>query len=106
MDQAKIVSITLMNFQMTIIYFHGNMGNTRYYRNIIINYDKISMHLEKLLKKNADFIWTLEFQEKNDLLKENLVTMPNLVFFYWTKLFHVNAEASKTTLGVVFGSTM
>ena len=57
--------------------------------------------MEKLLNKDATFYWDEECQAILDVLKENMVTMPILVFPNWKKEFHVHVDASCIALGVV-----
>jgi hypothetical protein len=62
---------------------------------------KIVSPLEKLPYKDTKCIWTHEFQEALDTLKEKLVTASIMVFLDWSNLFHVPVDSSSITLGVV-----
>lgn len=57
--------------------------------------------MEKILKKDVTFCWDEECQQSLDVLKENMVTSPILVFPDWKKDFHVHIDASCVALGVV-----
>jgi hypothetical protein len=57
--------------------------------------------MEKLSKNNIKYQWNDEFQQSLDILKENMVTMPILVFPDWVKEFHVLVDASAIVLGGV-----
>jgi hypothetical protein len=57
--------------------------------------------MEKLLRKDTKFQWNDECQHGLDTLKENVVTMPILVFPDWKKKFHVNVDASSISLGAI-----
>ena len=59
------------------------------------------MPMENMLKKDAAFEWTLEFQGIFDTLKVKMDYAPILVFLDWNKEFHVHVDASSTVLGVV-----
>jgi len=50
--------------------------------------------MEKLLKKDATFCWDEECQRSLDVLKENMVIAPILVFPDWKKELHVHVDAS------------
>ena len=53
------------------------------------------------MKKDIKFDWTPECQASLDILKENMVTAPILVFPDWNKEFHVHVDASSIALGIV-----
>ena len=61
--------------------------------------------MEKQLKKEIKFEWTPECQASLDILKENMVTTPILVFLDWNKEFHVHVDASSIALGIVLAQT-
>ena len=77
------------------------LGHTRYYRKFIKGYAKITTPMEKMLKKEAKFLWNEECQQSLNTLKEKMVTTPIFVFSDWTKPFHVHVDASGIALGVV-----
>lgn len=47
------------------------------------------------------FCWDEEFYKSFELLKENMVTLPILVFPDWLKVFHVHVDAYGITLGAI-----
>ena len=53
------------------------------------------------MKKDATFFWDDECQKSLDVLNENKISAPILVFLYWKKEFHVHVDASCIALGVV-----
>ena len=65
-----------------------------YYRKFIQGYALINTPMEELLKKDGMFCWDEYFQKTFELLKENKVTVPILVFPDWLKVFHAHADAS------------
>lgn len=65
------------------------------------NYANFTSPLEKLLKKDAKFIWIEECKLAFDTLKECLVIAPAPIVPYWNQLFHVNLDASSIMLGTV-----
>lgn len=58
------------------------LGHIGYYCRFMHGYAQITVHLEKLLKKDAKFVWIEECQKVFDALKEKLVTTPILVYPY------------------------
>jgi hypothetical protein len=54
--------------------------------------------MEKLLKKEAKFQRNEDCQKGMDVLKQNLVTVPILVFPDWQKEFHVHVDTSSIVL--------
>jgi hypothetical protein len=57
--------------------------------------------MEKLLRKDTKFQWNEDCQHGLDTLKENMVTMPILVFPDWEKTFHVHVDVTAIALGVI-----
>ena len=57
--------------------------------------------MEKLLKKDAVFEWSLECHSSFNILKAKMALAPILVFSYWNKEFHVHVDAYFVALGVV-----
>jgi hypothetical protein len=57
--------------------------------------------MEKILKKDCQFSWTEECQQRFNTLKQKMVTAPILFFPDWSKEFHVHVNASSISLGVV-----
>ena len=53
------------------------------------------------MKKDVTFCWNEDYKKILDVLKENMVTMPILVFSDWKKEFHVHVDASCIALGAV-----
>lgn len=77
------------------------LGLSSYYRKFIQGYDSISQPLTDLLKKNAIFQWTPQLQLSFDTLKQALVSAPVLALPDFTKGFHLETDASGTSIGAV-----
>jgi hypothetical protein len=60
----------------------------------------ITTPLEKLLKNEAQFVWTKECHSTFDQLKEKLASTPNLIFLNWKHNFHVHVDASSIPLDI------
>ena len=100
-DPAKIAIILDLPPPTSVTQLRSVLGHTGYYQNFIRGYAAITRPMEKLLKKDAKFQWTIEFQEILDKLKTAMATVPILVFLYWKKEFHVHVDASSFMLGIV-----
>jgi len=74
--------------------------NTGYYIKLIKGYVEITMPMEKLMKKYVTFQWSEECQKILDVLKENMVIAPILVFPDSKEEFLIHVDASYIALGV------
>ena len=97
---AKITIIVNLPAPNSVKQLRTVLGHTDYYRKFIKGYAKITAPVEKLLKKEAKFLWNEECQQSLDTLKEKMVTTPILVFPYWNKPFHVHVDAFGIALGI------
>ena len=61
----------------------------------------ITAPMERLLKKDAIFVWSQECHETFETLKAKMDFVPILVFPNWNKEFPVHVDASSVVLGVV-----
>jgi hypothetical protein len=100
-DPSKIAIIVDLPRPTTVKQMRTVLGHTCYYKKFIKGYAQITTPMEKLLKKDCQFSWTEECQQRFDTLKQKMVTVPILVFLDWTKEFHVHVNASSIALGVV-----
>ena len=100
-DPAKIIVIVNLPLPKSVHKLKYTLVHTCYYSNFIRGYAQITVPMEKLLNKNIKFQWNDECQQSLDILKEKKVTVPILVFPYWSKEFHVHVDASSIELGVV-----
>lgn len=100
-EPTKIVVILNLEVPRSVKQLRTTLGHMGYYRKIIKSYAQITVHMEKLLKKDDMFCWNDECMKILDILKENMVTAPILVFPDWKKEFHVHVDASCITLGAI-----
>jgi len=77
------------------------LGMVGYYRNFIDNYALISAPLYKLLRKNVEYIWTLEHTESFNKLIIALVDVPILCYPRFDKPFIIRSDASFNGIGGV-----
>jgi hypothetical protein len=59
------------------------------------------MPMDNLLKKDCQFGWIDECQQRFDTLKQKMVTVPILIFPDWSREFYVHVNASSIALGAV-----
>jgi hypothetical protein len=57
--------------------------------------------MKKLLRKDIKFQWNGDCQHVLDMLKENMVIAPILVFLEWENTFHAHVYASTIALGAI-----
>jgi hypothetical protein len=100
-DLSKIGIIVDFPLPTSVKQLCTTLGHTGYYMKFIKGYTQITTPMEKLLKKDCQFDWADECQQRFDTLKQKMVTAPILVFPYWNKEFHVHVNASSIELGVV-----
>ena len=80
MDPAKIVIIFDLLPPAIVKLLQTDLGHTGYYQKFIKGYAKVTAPMEKLLKKDVKFQWSEQFQEILDVLKNNMLIAPILVF--------------------------
>ena len=100
-DPAKIMFILIFPPPTNVNMLRATLGHIGYYRNFIRGYVVIIAPMEKLLKKDAAFIWSQECQSSFNTLKAKMDSKPILVFPNLNKEFHVHVDALSFALGVV-----
>ena len=61
----------------------------------------ITTPMEKLLKKDAVFEWSLECHSSFNILKVKMASTPILIFPDWNKEFQIHVDVSSLMLGIV-----
>jgi hypothetical protein len=79
-DPAKLVVIVNMPPPMSAKNLRSTLGHTGYYCRFSRRYAKIIAPLENLLKKSEVFQWTPKCDKVFDILKENVITTPIMIF--------------------------
>jgi hypothetical protein len=100
-DPTKVVVIVNIPPPMSVKQFLSTLGHIGYYHRFIKRYAKITAPMENILKKSEVFQWTPEWDKAFDILKENLITTPILIFPNQENEFHVHVDASGITLGTI-----
>lgn len=100
-DPMKITMILNLEVPRSMKQLRATLGYTGYYRKFIKGYAQITAPMEKFLKKDVTFCWNEDCKKSLDVLKENMVTTPILIFSDWKMEFHVHVDASCIALGAV-----
>ena len=77
------------------------LGMASYYRKFIPNYSRITEPINRLLKKNCKFIWTVDCENNFRQIKSLLINPPILIYPNFAKKFFVTTDASGVGLGAV-----
>jgi len=97
--KKKVEAISKMNIPNNITELRSFLGMVGYYRNFIDNYALISAPLCKLLRKNVEYVWTLEHTKSFNKLINELVNAPILCYPRFDKIFAIRSEASFNGIG-------
>jgi hypothetical protein len=71
------------------------LGLVGYYRRFLKDFSKIAKPMTRLLEKNKDFDWTVEYQANFEELKKQLTSAPMLILPNITKKFDIYCDASR-----------
>jgi len=77
------------------------LGKVNFVRRFIPNFAEIVKNITKMLKKGADFKWTLEAKKYFEEIKKELTQAPVLISPYFTKEFLIFTFASQETIAGV-----
>ena len=99
-DPKKIHSMETWPIPSNTTTLRGVLRLTGYYQKFIQRYGAIVAPLTWLLKKDG-FHWTPEAEKVFHNLKQAITQAPVLILPYFSKLFVVEADASRIGLGVV-----
>jgi len=102
-DKSKvevIYKLPIPNCQKNVRSFLGFIG---YYRRFTENFTKIPSPLFKILTKNYELKWSLDFQSTFEALKTKISKAPILRGPNWKLPFHISTDALDTTLRAVLG---
>jgi hypothetical protein len=79
-DLSNIIVIVNLPSPKIVRQLRATLGHPEYYRKFIKGYAWITTPMENPLRKDKKFQWNDECQHGLDTLKENIVTVPILVF--------------------------
>ena len=77
------------------------LGMAGYYRCFILDFSRISKSITGLLKNQAKFVWSSDYEEAFQTLKRLLTTTPVLAQPDIEKLFDIYCDASSIGIGCV-----
>ena len=100
-DKSKVEVISKLSIPNCQKDVRSFLGFTGYYRRFIENFTKIASPLFKLLTKDYEFKWSLDFQSAFEALKTRISKAPILRGPNWKLPFHISTDASDTALGAV-----
>lgn len=72
-----------------------------YYRRFIENFSKIAAPINRLSRKDSQFVWTTECQTAFETLKDSLIKPPVLAYPDYSLPFIITTDASKYACGAV-----
>jgi len=79
------------------------LGYASYYHHFIENFIQIALPLFRLLVKDVEFCWDIDWQFSFQTLKEIFLSPPILRGPDWSLPFHISTDAYDTTMGEVLG---
>ena len=100
-DKVKIDMIFKLPSPTNVKTLRQFLGHIGFYRRFIMDFSKISKPFDKLLQKDAKFIWGEDCQRRFEELKDYLTTTPIVRALNWQLPFEVMCDASDLTIGAV-----
>ena len=100
-DSNKTKVIDTFPTPKTIKEVRSFLGMCNYYRRFIKSYSSITSPLNKLLKKDEDFVWNSDCQTSFETLKRKLTTAPILAHPSMNDTFILTTDASTTAIGYI-----
>lgn len=94
MDKHKVEAIQDWPIPKTVKDIQTFMGFCNFYQKFIEGFSRISVPINKLLKKGEKWAWGDEQQVAFNTLKERFTTAPLLIWPDFTKPYIVEADAS------------
>jgi hypothetical protein len=84
-DPAKITIIINLPPPKLVRQLKSTLGHRGYHKKFIRGYAHITALMDNILKKDTMYEWNDEWKKSLDILKENMVIVPILVFPDWDK---------------------
>ena len=103
LNPNKVHSVQTFPVPKTRKQLKSFLGLTNYYRRFVKDYAKITVPLNKLLRKDVDFLWTNDCDLAFNLLKQKLTSAPILAFADTHKPFFLSVDASGSAIGYILG---
>ncbi|GKB39021.1 reverse transcriptase domain-containing protein [Tanacetum coccineum] len=102
-DKAKVDIIAKLPHPTSVKGVRSFLGHVGFYRRFIQDFSKIARPMTHLLEKETPFIFSKEYIEAFNILKENLTEAPILVAPDWDLPFEIMCDASDYAVGAVLG---
>ncbi|KAJ9542541.1 hypothetical protein OSB04_029047 [Centaurea solstitialis] len=102
-DRAKIDTISKLPPPTNIKGVRSFLGHAGFYRRFIKDFSKITRPLNKLLEKDAPFIFDENCTHAFETLKYHLTNAPIMVPPDWNQPFEIMCDASDYAVGAVLG---
>lgn len=100
-DPEKIIKIKQFPSPTNLDTLRTFIGIISYYRRFIKDVATISEPLNRLLRKDTPFVWTIDCEQAFQILKQNLITSPIVIPPDWNKPFIIFSDASDVGIGGV-----
>jgi hypothetical protein len=100
-DPKKVESIVNWPVPKDVSALRSFLGLANYYRRFIQDYAKYTEPLNKLLRKDSEYLWNEDCQGAMDFLKEKLSSAPILRSADHSLPFQVTTDASDYAVGAV-----
>ncbi|RDX96569.1 Retrovirus-related Pol polyprotein, partial [Mucuna pruriens] len=102
-DKSKIDIITPLPNPASIYEVRSFLGHEGFYRRFIKIFNKFSLLLSKLLRKDVEFKFDQPYIEAFQELKNRLISAPILQAPNWDLPFELMCDASNSALGAILG---
>ncbi|XP_071702765.1 uncharacterized protein [Rutidosis leptorrhynchoides] len=102
-DRAKVDVIAKLPHPTNVRGVRSFLGHAGFYRRFIKDFSKIATPMNKLLEKDAPFIFSDECIKSFNILKEKLTNAPIMITPNWNLPFELMCDASDFAMGAVLG---
>nr|XP_029152419.1 uncharacterized protein LOC114926116 [Arachis hypogaea] len=93
-DPSKVEAMMEWERLTTVTEVRSFLGLTGYYRRFIEGFSRIALPMTKLTRKEVPFVWTSEYEESFQALKQKLTSAPILILPELHEQFEVYCDAS------------
>ncbi|XP_076955211.1 GDSL esterase/lipase At1g29670-like [Bidens hawaiensis] len=102
-DRAKTETTSNLHPPTSVRSISSFLGHAGFYLWFIKGFSKIARSITKLLQKDAPLVFSEQFIEAFDLLKDKIVNAPIMIAPDWSLPFELMHDASDYTVGAVLG---
>nr|GFB91551.1 reverse transcriptase domain-containing protein [Tanacetum cinerariifolium] len=105
-DRAKVDVITKLPHPTIVKGVRSFLGHVGFYRKFIQDISKIARPMTHLLEKETSFMFSKDFIDAFETLKNKLTKAPILVVPDWNLPFELICDASDFAIGAVLGQPL